>query len=190
MENPALNDLPAGMILLEPCPGCGALPVMHVKYRKHNGNRYWVACNVCGFAGPSCTGENGERDAELFWNKNANNHSEQLDHVWRKVDCIPTNVLEKLLKISVAETKTCNSVSRQSSDWISSELGKIIAAREMLPERLKQLNETPDSTEWYNRMTIREHVRALRKTASLATSGTFAWIVDKLCGKFMEGEQA
>lgn len=180
------NQIPVNLILLEPCPNCGGIPEVNVRRRKRGGDLYWVDCKACEYTGPAAK---SERAARNWWNRNLNGRMD--DGTWRRIDCIPTKILEHLFKMAetVATSDNENYGYGYSYNWISAELSIVLNARARIPELEKELvNLKGGISNWLRQSEIASSLATLRKTATHVTPGVYDWMMHIICEKFMEGE--
>ncbi len=111
------------------------------------------------------------------------------DHAWRRVDCIPTKVLEKLLEKANESITGYGEEITYSYNWISEELSIVLDARHRIPElehELAHLKNGP--TKQFRQAELVTNLATLRKTAANVTPGVYDWLMYQICKKFMEGE--
>jgi hypothetical protein len=172
------------LIRLEPCPNCGGTPEVNVKYRKKSGNLYWVNCPTCEYTACAC---NDERAARTWWNKNLTGRMD--GHAWRRIDCVPTKVLEKLLEIASSDAKEEKESLNYSYNWIWAELSLVMDARKRIPELEHELANLGNGvTKWYRQAELTTNLATLRKTATHVTPAAYDWMMHIICKKFLEGE--
>jgi len=151
------------------------VPEISAKRRKRGGDLYWVSCPTCEYTGPAC---DDERAARTWWNKNLTGRMDS--HTWRRIDCVPTDVLEKLLELASSDVN-------DSSNWLWSELSLVLGARKRISELERELADLGRKT-WFKQAELTSSLAVLRKTATHVTPAVFDWMIHTICKKFMEGE--
>lgn len=175
------NQIPVDLILLEPCPNCGGVPEVNVKRRKRAGDLYWVDCPTCEYTGPAC---DTERAARNWWNKNLTGRMD--DSTWRRIDCVPTEVLKKLRDIAKKDDYD------YELNWVLSELIVVLEARKKVPEAEKALENLSlhckPAFRWMKQAELTSTLATLRKTATHVHPIVYDWMMRVLCKDFMKDD--